>query len=68
MQYKQLIYNKIKKIWWREIIVAMITLLLWVYCGAVVFFYLDALLALNHDFPQLFRTVFKMTNVDVKIL
>jgi len=44
----------------------MITLLLWVYCGAVVFFYLDALLALNHDFPQLFRTVFKMTNVDVK--
>lgn len=57
---------KSKKIWWREIIVAMITLLLWVYCGAVVFFYLDALLALNHDFPQLFRTVFKITNVDVK--
>jgi len=32
----------------------------------VVFFYIDGLLSLNHEFLRLFRTVFKITNVDVK--
>jgi len=32
----------------------------------VVYFYLDALLSLNHYYPRLFKIVFKMTNFDIK--
>lgn len=51
--------------WLREVVVGLFTLLVWVYCLTVVYFFVDALFSLNHEFPALFKTIFKMTNNDI---
>jgi poly-beta-1,6-N-acetyl-D-glucosamine synthesis protein len=55
---------KSKRSWWQEVIVGLFTLLVWTYCLTVVYFFVDALFSLNHEFPALFKTIFKMTNND----
>ena len=51
--------------WIREAVVGLFTMLVWVYCLNVVYFFVDALFSLNHEFPALFKTIFKMTNNDI---
>lgn len=57
---------KSERTWWREITIGFFTLLVWVYSLTVVYFFIDALFSLNHDYPALFRIVFKMSNSEVK--
>lgn len=52
--------------WWREAIVVLSSLLVWLYCLSVVYFFADALLGLNHRIPRLLRIIFKMTSEDVR--
>jgi poly-beta-1,6-N-acetyl-D-glucosamine synthesis protein len=56
---------KSKRSLWREVVVGIFTLLVWVYCLTVVYFFVDALFYLNHEFPALFKTIFKMTTNDI---
>lgn len=57
---------KSKRIWWREVIVGICTLLVWLYCLTVVHFFVDAIFSLNHEYPVLFKIVFKMTNAEIR--
>lgn len=57
---------KSKRIWWRELIVGFFTLIVWFYCFTVIYFFIDALFSLNHEYPKLFKIVFKMTNIDIR--
>ena len=57
---------KSKRIWWREAIVSIFTVLVWLYCLTVIYFFIDAILSLNHKYPLLFKIVFKMTNMDIR--
>ncbi|GEK88371.1 poly-beta-1,6-N-acetyl-D-glucosamine biosynthesis protein PgaD [Alkalibacterium putridalgicola] len=45
----------------------LFSLLVWVYCLSVVYFFIDALFGLDHRYPALFRIVFKMTSLDVRL-
>ncbi|NLJ99093.1 MAG: hypothetical protein GX320_07515 [Tissierellia bacterium] len=65
-QLNQLFIIKSKRVWWREIIVGIFTLLVWLYCLTVIYFFIDATFSLNHEYPQLFKIVFKMTNMDIR--
>jgi biofilm PGA synthesis protein PgaD len=56
---------KSKRSWLSEVVVGLFTLLVWVYCLTVVYFFVDALFSLNHEYPALFKTIFKMTNNDI---
>ena len=62
---KSFIVNS-KRIWWREAIVGIFTLLVWLYCLTVIYFFIDAVFSLNHKYPLLFKIVFKMTNMDIR--
>jgi poly-beta-1,6-N-acetyl-D-glucosamine biosynthesis protein PgaD len=55
-----------KRIWWRELVVGLFTLLVWLYCLTVIYFFIDAIFSLHHEYPLLFRIVFKMTDMDIK--
>lgn len=57
---------KSKRIWWREVIVGTFTLLVWLYCLTVVYFFVDAIFSLNHEYPVLFKIVFKMTSTEIR--
>lgn len=65
-QLNQSFIVKSKKIWWREVIVGILTLLVWFYCLTVIYFFIDAMFSLNHEYPLLFKIVFKMTDIDIK--
>ncbi len=58
---------KSHRTWWREGLVVLFSLLVWVYCLSVVYFFIDALLGLDHRYPALFRIVFKMTSQDIRL-
>lgn len=55
-----------QKIWWREMLVALSTALVWLYSLSVIYFFLDALLSLRHGYPALLRLIYKMTGLEVK--
>ena len=65
-QLNQYFIIKSKRIWWREIIVGLFTLLVWIYCLSVVYFFVDTIFSLNHEYPSLFRIIFKMNSIDIK--
>ena len=48
-----------KRIWWRELVVGLFTLLVWLYCLTVIYFFIDAIFSLHHEYPLLFRIVLK---------
>lgn len=62
---KQFIIKSERK-FWREILVFTFTVLVWVYSIAVIYFFADALLSLNHRIPRLLRIIFKMNAEDVR--
>lgn len=66
IQLNQSYIIKSKRIWWREAIVGILTLLVWFYCLTVIYFFIDAMFSLNHGYPQLFKIVFKMTNIEIR--
>ena len=57
---------KSDRVWWREVIVGIFTLLVWIYCLSVVYFFVDALFYINHEYPSVFKIVFKMTTMDIR--
>ncbi|MDD3840685.1 MAG: hypothetical protein PHP06_08980 [Clostridia bacterium] len=57
---------KSHKCWWREIIVGIFTLIVWFYCVTVIYFFIDSIFSLNHEYPRLFKISFKMTNDDIQ--
>lgn len=65
-QLNQSFIIKSKKSWWRECIVGLFTLMVWVYCATVVYFFIDAIFSLNHKYPRLFRISFNMTKNDIQ--
>lgn len=52
----------------RELVVLLFTLSVWSYCLSVIYFFLDALLGLNHAYPRLLRIIFKMESQEVRRL
>ncbi len=63
---KKFIINSNRK-WWRELILIFSSLMVWIYCLSVVYFFIDALLGLNHSYPRLLRIVLKINSEDVRI-
>ena len=58
---------KSKKSWGREGIVILFTLIVWVYCITVIYFFIDAIFSINNEYPRLFKVSFKMTNSDIQV-
>lgn len=54
-----------EKVWWRELVVIVFTVLVWVYCLTVVCFFVDAVSGSNHEYARLFKIAFKMNNVEI---
>lgn len=48
-----------------DMVVIFFSLLVWIYTLVVVYFFADAILALNHPIPTIIKTWFEMTNRDV---
>ena len=65
-QLNQSFIIKSEKCWWRELIVGVSTLVVWFYCLTVIYFFVDAIFSLDHEYPRLFKIVFKMTNRDIR--
>lgn len=53
--------------WCREIFVAFFTILVWIYCLSVIYFFIDALFSLNHQYPLFVRNILNITYIDIKI-
>jgi poly-beta-1,6-N-acetyl-D-glucosamine synthesis protein len=49
----------------RDLIVVFFSLLVWSYTFVVTYFFVDAILGLNHPIPTILKSWFKMTNQDV---
>ncbi|MBW4829171.1 MAG: hypothetical protein KZY61_12010 [Clostridiaceae bacterium] len=58
---------KSKKSWGREGIVILFTLIVWVYCITVIYFFIDVIFSINNEYPRLFKVSFKMTNSDIQV-
>lgn len=65
-QLNQRFIIKSKKLWWREAIVLVFTLMIWFYCATVICFFIDAVFSINGEYPRLYKIDFKVSNADIK--
>lgn len=49
----------------RDVVVVFASLIVWSYTLVVIYFFVDAILSLNHPVPTMIKSWFKMTNPDV---
>ncbi|TDL76093.1 hypothetical protein [Peribacillus frigoritolerans] len=52
--------------WMREITIFFFSLIMWIYCAAVIFYFVSALLNFNDSYISQLKTSFKMTNMDIQ--
>lgn len=50
----------------RDLIVIIFSLIVWVYVVIVFYFFVDAILGLDHAIPLYFKSLFKTTNDDIR--
>lgn len=60
---KLIIQTKIN--WYREVIITIFSIFVWLYCAGVVAFFISALVNVNPPYISLIKTAFKMTNKEI---
>lgn len=57
---------KTRRSWFRELIIVILTVVAWLYCLAVIYFFVDSLFGLDHRIPGLIREYFQTESDDVR--
>ena len=57
---------KTRRSFFRELVIVLLTIVAWLYCLAVIYFFVDSLLGLNHWIPGLVREYFQTDSGDVR--
>ncbi len=55
-----------KLVWYNELIVWTLTVLVWIYCLTVLYYFVDSIFNINHEYATLFRTFFNMNINEVR--
>jgi len=56
-----------KKVWWREALVLTFTILVWIYCILVIYYFMGALLGFNNYLPKLLERLYFMDNQNIQL-
>lgn len=57
---------KTKRNWVHEVIIGFFSLLIWIFCLFVIFFFISALFNNNNEYLNVVKMLFKTTNIEIR--